>query len=377
MGIDILSDAAALIKAGQKAEAQKLLEPFIEVNLHNIPAWLLEVETWPTVAEKKKVLELCLRHNPETPQVKQALAILESIASPVLTSRGGEHPPLPQIGSKPSLSPPRAVRSTTHYNKIIRGCALVAILGLLTVGYLSTGGCHTMPGAGVCSRILFIGNSYTSVNDLPTVFTKLAWAGGHRVETGMMAEGGWTLSDHANSPETLASLRASKWDYVVLQEQSQIPSIEQSRTESMYPAARRLVGQIIEEGGATPMFFLTWAHRDGWPDNGLQGYESMQFQIDQGYLGIAQELRVRVAPVGYAWLIVKRQNPELDLWQEDGSHPNEQGTYLAACVFYAAIFRQSPEGLTYLGHLPKETAQILQTIAASTVLKNPEQWNLP
>jgi hypothetical protein len=366
MAINISSDAAALIKAGRKAEAQRLLEPFIEGNLHNIPAWLLEVETWPTAAEKKKVLELCLRHNPNAPQVQRALAMLETTVAP--TSQDA-HP-------KPSVLPRREARLRTNRDKIALVCALFVAVCLLAWGYLSGLSCTNATGAGACSRILFIGNSYTTANDLPNMLAELAKAGGHKVETGMVAEGGWTLSDHANSAETLDKLKSSKWDFVVLQEQSQIPAIEQSRTDSMYPAARWLVRQI-EQVGATPIFFLTWARRDGWPESGLQGYENMQFQIDQGYLGIAQELSVRVAPVGYAWLIAKRQNPKLDLWQDDSSHPNEQGTYLAACVFYATIFRQSPEGLAYMGHLPKETAQILQTLAATTVLKNPKQWNLP
>jgi len=208
------------------------------------------------------------------------------------------------------------------------------------------------------------------------MFAELARAGGHKVVTGMAAVGGWTLSDHVQSSETLDKLKSSKWDFVVLQEQSEIPAIEQSRTESMYPAARLLIRQV-EGVGATPLFFLTWAHRDGWPENGLPDYESMQVQLDQGYLEIAQELNVGIAPVGYAWLLAQGQNPGLGLWQDDGSHPTEQGTYLAACVFYAAIFRQSPEGLTYLGQLPKEIAQELQKIAANTVLNDPKQWNLP
>ena len=236
--------------------------------------------------------------------------------------------------------------------------------------------CDQTQAAESCIRVLFIGNSYTYVNDLPAMFAELAHAGGHRVETGLAAEGGWTLADHVNSPVTIDAINSSKWDYVVLQEQSQIPSIEQTRTATMYPAARELVSQV-EGNGAIPVFFLTWAHRDGWPENGLPDYQSMQYQIDIGYLGIAQELGVPVAPVGYAWLLAWGQNPKLDLWQEDGSHPTEQGTYLAACVFYAVIFRQSPEGLTTLAGLPKETAQFLQQIAATTVLVNPAQWNLP
>jgi len=103
----------------------------------------------------------------------------------------------------------------------------------------------------------------------------------------------------------------------------------------------------------------------------------MQHQIDIGYLGIAQELSVPVAPVGYVWLLAMGQNPKIDLWQDDGSYPAEQGTNLAACVFYAVIFHESPEDLSYRAHLPKETARFLQQIAASTVLNNLDQWNLP
>jgi hypothetical protein len=102
----------------------------------------------------------------------------------------------------------------------------------------------------------------------------------------------------------------------------------------------------------------------------------MQLEIDDGYLGIAHELRAPVAPVGIALLAVRRQNSQLNLWQDDGIHPNEQGTYLAACVFYAVIFRQSPKESTYEANLPKETAQLLQTLAADTVLNSPGRWNL-
>jgi hypothetical protein len=63
----------------------------------------------------------------------------------------------------------------------------------------------------------------------------------------------------------------------------------------------------------------------------------MQFQVDIGYVRIAQELTVPVVPVGYTWLLVRGQNPQLDLWQEDGSHPTDLGTYLAAGVFYAVF----------------------------------------
>jgi hypothetical protein len=204
----------------------------------------------------------------------------------------------------------------------------------------------------------------------------LAAAGGHAAEVQTVAQGGWSLADHVNSAQTMNAIELSKWNFVVLQEQSEIPSVPQSRTQSMYPAARILVARI-REAGATPVFFLTWAHRDGWPENGMPNYDAMQAQLNNGYLGIAQELGAAVAPVGVAWSAAHRQDPQLALWQADGSHPTLTGTYLAGCVFYAVIFRQSPVGLSYTDGLPDDTARSLQNSAADTVLGDPAQWNLP
>ena len=186
----------------------------------------------------------------------------------------------------------------------------------------------------------------------------------------MVAEGGWRLSDHAQSTETLDQLKSTKWTFIVLQEKSQIPALEIYRTRRMYPAARELVSKI-REIGATPIFFLTWAHRGGWPERGLNDYESMQMQLNEGYEEIAQELDVTIAPVGSAWFTAVQEHPELNLWRDDGRHPRKQGTYLAACVFYATIFRVSPIGLPYDADLSRERAQTLQNIASKTVLKGP------
>ena len=57
--------------------------------------------------------------------------------------------------------------------------------------------CSAAAGAPPCVRVLFVGNSYTYVNDLPATFADLARAGGQNVETGMIANGGETLAQHA------------------------------------------------------------------------------------------------------------------------------------------------------------------------------------
>jgi hypothetical protein len=252
--------------------------------------------------------------------------------------------------------------------RLLIPCALVLTL----LGCTGSSACDN-PSSAACTRVLFIGNSYTFENDLPTMFATLAHSGGQSVETGIVAEGGATLAEHAASAETATALASKRWRFVVLQEQSEIPSVPEFRQDQMYPAARQLVG-MVRDAGAAPVFFLTWAHRDGWPENGMPDYVSMQSAIDDGYLAIAAEQNATVAPVGYAWWTLLAEDPGAALWQDDGSHPTVEGTYLAACVFYATIFRESPLGLHYHAGLPGDEAATVQEIAANVVLTDSARW---
>ena len=254
-----------------------------------------------------------------------------------------------------------------------RACALAAVACWAVAA--CTGAAASPTTSGPLIRILFLGNSYTYVNDLPGTFTQLAASGGHNVQTGMVANGGETLSQHAAAADSLTALTGSNWSYVVLQEQSEIPASASAREQIMYPAARTLSARI-RGAGAVPIFFMTWAHKDGDPSYGLPDYRSMQIQIDEAYLEIAHEQKDPVAPVGYTWFIVHQEHAEIQMWVDDGSHPTQAGTYLAACVFYATVFQQSPEGLSFRGGISSRDALVLQSAAAREVLQSPAEWGL-
>jgi len=216
---------------------------------------------------------------------------------------------------------------------------------LFVLGLSAQAGCGSPGDSTPCTRVLFIGNSYTSVNDLPSVFAKLARAGGHRVETGRATADGSRLADHATSSATTAAITSAKWNIVVLQEQSQIPAIEQFRQSEMYPAARALVA-MVRQAGAQPMFFLTWAHRDGWPENGLIDYSTMQSAIDDAYLAIAGEQHAAVAPVGYAWQTLLGQEASPGLWLDDGAHPTEKGNLPGGLRLLRSHLRRESRGVS-------------------------------
>jgi hypothetical protein len=257
--------------------------------------------------------------------------------------------------------------------------AAVAVALLLTFG-LPQLGFWGNPGCGLpfttCTRVLFIGDSYTYVNDLPATFADLAWAAGRRVDAVTLATGGESLAGHVADALTETTIASEAWNTVVLQDQSEDPALPSYRASEMDPAVTELV-QLVRNDGATPLLFLTWGHESGWPQADLYSYSSMQAAVDQGYLAIAAQLRIPIAPVGDAWQSVVDQQPGAGLWQDDGVHPTTAGTYLAACVFYASIFGRSPVGLAYDNGLPAAEAAMLQRVAAATTLGEHTRWGLP
>ncbi|HEX7609036.1 MAG TPA: SGNH/GDSL hydrolase family protein [Solirubrobacteraceae bacterium] len=253
------------------------------------------------------------------------------------------------------------------------GCGGASAARTATAARL-TSSCSSLPARAVC-RVLFIGNSYTYVNDLPGMFAKLAASAHRSVATGMLATGGATLADHVASPGTAVAVGARRWNAVVLQEQSGNPAVEGLRRAVMYPAARTLVA-LVRSARERALFYLTPAHRDGWPEQRLPDYFSMQSAVDFGYLTIARELGVPVVPAGAAWSAVVAGGDGAGLWQADGSHPTVIGTYLTACVFYAALLGRSARGLPYHASLPAGEAARLQAIATRTVQREGARWGL-
>jgi prepilin-type N-terminal cleavage/methylation domain-containing protein len=183
-------------------------------------------------------------------------------------------------------------------------------------------------------RVLWIGNSYTYVNNLPGMVAALVQAGGNSPAYAwdMQTVGGATLQMHWDQGIAVQKIRQGDWDFVVLQEQSQMAILD----EATYDKYVRLFNGEIRKVNAIPLLFMTWAHQ---PQSNLQPL------YNRAFLRIAQEVRAEASPVGVAWARCLQTNPQLNLFASDGSHPSPTGTYLAACVFFGALFDRGPAGL--------------------------------
>jgi hypothetical protein len=210
------------------------------------------------------------------------------------------------------------------------------------------------------TRILFIGNSFTNRNDLPGMLARLAAADKppRVVQTDRVIANGMSLKAHWNNGAAREAICGSKWDYVILQEGSTSPLKNKQRMHESIT----LFDAVIREAGAKTVLYLTWARQPEW---------ERQAELTEAYLNIGRQLDALIAPVGVAWQQALKAHPDLVLHDKDNSHPNLAGSYLAACVFFATLFRSSPVGIHTSdvdgSPLTQETANDLQATAWEVV----------
>lgn len=254
-------------------------------------------------------------------------------------------------------------------------------------------------------NFLFIGNSYTSSNNLRVMVDEIMSDGVPEWEEAMNVQaynpGGRTLARHIDELESGSNLNQhlitnpAAWKWVVLQDQSQTPSFwefegpDSGFTRSL-EAAEDLNDLIVAiPGGPQTMFFMTWGYRDGDSMNGAfqPDFLTMQGKLTEGYMryNAATSTDSRptyVAPVGlvfqtiYQDLVAQGIVPTdagtlfHQLYSGDGSHPAVPGTYVAALTFYSSMTGRSPKDITFFPDgLDPATGRLLQDAVSRTVLE--------
>lgn len=221
------------------------------------------------------------------------------------------------------------------------------------------------------SSVLFLGNSYTAYNNLPQLFQSITESLGDIVYVDSRTPGGTTFQGHATNAVTFQKIQSNPWHFVVLQAQSQEPSFPDTQVNTnTLPYAQQLADSVYASNFCTQvLYYMTWGRKNGdaqWAP--ISTYEGMQTRLRNTYVRFADSTEASVSPVGMAWKYIRETAPSIELYTPDESHPSYAGSYLAACTFYASVFRKSPVGATFTGSLNAQTAQVLQEAAALAVL---------
>ena len=233
------------------------------------------------------------------------------------------------------------------------------------------------------ASVLFLGNSYTYVNDLPMLIYKVTQAAGDTMSYDANTIGGYTLKNHFNDAVSIAKIKARPWDYVILQAQSQEPSFPDAQVISQtLPYAIKLDSVIRDNSNCTnTVFYETWGRKNGDQSNcqffpPLCTYLGMQNLLRQWYKKFSDTTFRVMAPVGEAFRASIAASPTLELYSPDQSHPSLEGSYLAACVFYETLFQRSVLSNTYNPGLSPTTLTFLQQTAHNIVRDSLPVWNI-
>ena len=232
-------------------------------------------------------------------------------------------------------------------------------------------------------RVLFIGNSYTSVNNLPQTIASVASSVGDNLIFDSNTPGGYRFLDHSTNPTTLQKIGIGNWDYVVLQEQSQYPSFPEWQVEQdVYPYAQSLNNAILNANPCTEtIFYMTWGRKNGDAQNcpnlpEVCTYLGMDNLLNARYRTMAQDNNAILSPVGAVWRYIRQNFPTIELYQADESHPSVAGTYAAACAFYTVIYRKDPTLITFNSTLSASVAQNIKNATKLVVYNNLAEWHV-
>ncbi|MCE3297279.1 MAG: domain containing protein [Crocinitomicaceae bacterium] len=231
------------------------------------------------------------------------------------------------------------------------------------------------------TSVLFIGNSFTFMNAMPSMFREIAKAKGKTIFVDSIVEGGKDLNFHSGRALTYEKIRSRKWDYIILQAHSNELAQPESKIDNLtLPYAKRIVDSIRANSNCTQLvLYMTWGYKNGNPKWApIASYDSMQYRIKNQYLRFADLLDARVSPVGEVWKAIRANYSGINLYDPDNQHPSLVGSYLSACTHFSTIFGETPLGNHAPILLDEMTRQIIELNASQIVLNNMNQWrNVP
>lgn len=183
-------------------------------------------------------------------------------------------------------------------------------------------------------RVLFVGNSHTFFNDMPTIFQMFCRENGIDAEVVMQAHPGVHLSWHLSQQwELRYGLVQGHFDYMVFQQAAHpCPPME----ETLQDGSR--IVELARAQGVKPIATITWCERR-FPENQQKMYEIFD--------ALREKTGICCSPVGQVFQRVEREEKDIDLYWVDGEHASMYGSYVIAACAFARITGKSPIGLPY------------------------------
>lgn len=199
--------------------------------------------------------------------------------------------------------------------------------------------------------VLFCGNSHTFTNDVPGMTRNLVTAGsGRRIEIGSYS--GAFLQDIAQNPIVRKEISSGRWDAVVLQGAGL-----SSSHNYVHPMDGAIaLAKAAKSAKARALLFAEWPRRSWDETEYILGI----------YRQIAKASGAEIVPICKVWDAVLDVQPKLELWQADGNHATQTGSYIAACRIAKSLGESQPRVPWFPSSLDRATAQLIWSTSQRT-----------
>jgi hypothetical protein len=262
-------------------------------------------------------------------------------------------------------------------------------------------------------KILFIGNSLTSVNDMPQLLRQMLTESNIDVEVQQVTENGSDLTSHAkqiagldgsyyrigpsDTAVAVKKILREHWDMVILQEATWnilTPDIRASRT---IPAIM-FFDSLVRSGSGKVILYQNYTGQKFPARNCIPNgprtflFKALAFDpntqvmpsgdsscspvfynrsaefdcIEKEYDSIANSISAGVARVGYYFNLCMKAHPDIQLYaSSDDDHPSKEGAYLMACVFFRQLTGKKLSSIHFSANLPENVAVKIRNLVDS------------
>lgn len=191
-------------------------------------------------------------------------------------------------------------------------------------------------------RVLFVGNSYTFMWDVPGQLKEMAAKSPAKRSLYVhgLTWGGQTLEFYWRQIEKKAAtgnveklLDTVPWDVVVLQRW------DKDKVEEVVPKFAEL---IRRKNPKTRILLYAWGGAGKMDEEAKPPEDVMK-----AHLKAAELADATVVPVAWSWYGFRTTHPGVKDVADDGWHPGKVRAYMTASAFYATLFHESPVGIPF------------------------------
>ena len=174
--------------------------------------------------------------------------------------------------------------------------------------------------------ILFIGNSLTYYNDLPSLVARIARDNGIEIKTEMIAYANYALEDHWNDGRIQQLIATKKYDFVIVQ---QGPSSQpDGRSMLLNDAAK--IKALCTKHNTKLAFFMVWP--------AFANFSNFDGVI-KNYTDAAATTHSLLCPVGKVWKEHFLATGDYSYYGTDMFHPSQKGSESAALIIFQTLFK--------------------------------------